>query len=135
MAIVLWYLGKLVFYAVMAGLAIAILRLYVRNAVGFLLGYALLRVLIGIVAGFVIYFVGAELGGRAGVVGTYLLTFGAVRYLEWLLMLWLICKNQDVDFARNRWRGQIWILIGVGGNILLDMMAVWFVMPTIKFYC
>ena len=131
---VVWLLGKLFFYGAMATLAIAMLRLYLKNPFGFVLLYTFVRFLLGVFAGLLIWYVWEKLHG-IGEVERYALSFGALRYVEWLAVLALIALHQRTSIWEMGWRGQCWVVIGVAGNILLDRIAIWTGLTNVRFYC
>ena len=131
----LWLAGKITFYGAMAALAISMLRLWVASPVRFIAAYTTLRFVLGLAMGLVIMTAYAGVSKGTGEVMSYLLSFGVIRYVEWLAVLFVISLRQRTSILQLGWRGQLWILIGIAGNILLDWIAVRAVLPGIKLYC
>lgn len=130
-----WIAIKVVFYLAMAVLAIRMLRLTLADPLGFVVKCAVFRLVLGLLMGLLIAQSYAALSKGAGEMLGYLLTFGVFRYFEWLGVLFVIVRRQPSSAASVVWRGQAWILVGVAGNIVLDLIAMYLVLPTLKFYC
>lgn len=122
--IIAWLLGKLAFYFAMAAFAIAWCRFYVRSPAKFIAMYGLIRFAMGFLAAFLIGFLVLVVvpPTSAGWL-SYPVSFGGVRYIEWTLVLAMMAWTQDTSFFELRWRGQVWILIGVLGNLGFDALA------------
>jgi hypothetical protein len=130
-----WLAGKFVFYALMAAWAIAQFRLRVARPARFVVAYTFLRVCIGLLSSLIILYAWDRLSPGIGATLRYSLSFGIVRYFEWLAVLGLICAWQRTGGWVFGLRGQVWILAGVAGNVLLDRIAVWSGMTDFKIGC
>src|SRR5689334_24696602 len=119
-----WLAGKILFYVVMAGVAIPLLRLAVPDSARFVIAYGALRVVVGLLSAVVILLVYQMVSTGSHAAMAYILSFGVIRYFEWLLVLWVISFRHHNSLWTFGWRGQLWVLVGVAGNIVFDRIAV-----------
>src|SRR5690348_8242452 len=122
--ILVWLAAKIFFYGVMAAWAMWQFRLWVSHPPGFIGAYTALRVCIGLLSSLIILYAWEKLSPGIGPAMRYSLSFGIVRYFEWLALLGVICARQRTGGWIFGLRGQAWILVGVAGNVGLDRIAV-----------
>jgi hypothetical protein len=119
-----WLAGKVAFYCAMAGIAVPWLRLKVASVPGFTLAYGAFRLAVGLLSGLVILLLYGAISQAGHKDAGYFLSFGLIRYFEWLLVLWIIADRTRTRLWTMGWRGQAWILVGVAGNVAFDRIAV-----------
>lgn len=135
MALGLWIIGKFALYCAMAALALRMFRFGREDRFGFIGKYGMLRLVIGIAAGFFIIFAYTQLPDDWNEVTQYVLTFGVFRYFEWLLVLYVMTRMERTSVGKLGWRGQAWLLLGTAMNIALDQAALHWGLAHEKFYC
>ncbi|HTU68322.1 MAG TPA: hypothetical protein VMF52_20435 [Steroidobacteraceae bacterium] len=129
-----WLFGKFAFYCSMSWFALALFGFYVANKTGFVVRYAFYRLAVGIFGAICIMALWTSVM-PAGEWLHYFMSFGVVRYAEWTIVLSIMAANQYTNLFRLGWRGQLWIWVGVAGNVGFDRLAVALGFTDIKFGC
>lgn len=119
-----WLAAKIFLYGVMAAWAMSQFRLLVARPGRFVAAWTAFRVCIGLLSSLIIVSAWEKLSPAIGPAIRYSLSFGVVRYFEWLATLALICLRHRPGAWAFGLRGHVWIFVGVAVNVLLDRVAV-----------
>ena len=132
--ILLFVIAKFFAYVGVCLLARRIFSLRVANELSFSLSWAFVRFGIGVISGVVILIaynlVSEKLGAPDWL--SYILSFGIIRYFEWLSVFALIKLRHSVP---NSWKVHQWVLVGVAVSLLSDWVAVLTHVDQTKFFC
>lgn len=120
-------------YCAVAAAAVPILQLSVSDRRRFTLQWAGMRLAMGLVFGFVIaaIYVAAEARTSSETI-SYMVSFGAVRIVEWSLILLLLHLTYRL---KSKGRAASFILLGVGANTAFDLLALAAGVDNLKFVC
>jgi len=132
--LVIYIFIKLVLYILVCSAAVPMLNLKVDDRSSFAIKWGVIRFFIGLLAGFLIVLILAILTKAiANGIIVYVLSFGLVRYLEWLLLVYFISKKQEVTYGSKTQR---FIIFGVLVSTLIDGIVYYFdMLGNLKFFC
>jgi hypothetical protein len=99
----------------------------------FSLSWAAARFCIGLMAALFLYLAFDQLHklGLPDAV-SYILSFGIIRYFEWLLLFGLIKFIHDIPFGR---KAQLFVFTGTAVSLLFDWVAVLIGLHKMRFFC
>ncbi|MCI0487394.1 MAG: hypothetical protein L0229_12440 [Blastocatellia bacterium] len=114
MELVLYILIKYAAYTLWCYLGVAVLKPVLKNRLGRAFGYGLIRLLMGIFFGIAIFFAALMLSNATrNSILTYLVVYVPVRFIEWLIMAFIIGKGSMKP------KPYLWI----GGGIVISCLA------------
>jgi len=136
----LYVLAKLIAYTVWCAVGIQLLWASEREENGELMaatGYGLLRLLMGVFFGIVIWLLGTMVAGSLWKTSqrdiiTYLLVYVPVRWVEWTILAWVIARNSPERI------GYGWRFGGIAISCLADVpiiAAAGWMLPLGRFFC